>query len=424
MSIFGVVWSALNRYDSLVLTDPKGAKKMRMSFDRMEWAGSVGDLGTLLPLAFAMIMINGLSATGLFLTIGLMYVLGGMYYRVPVAVQPMKVVAAYAIGQSLSPDVITASGLIVAVFLLFLGATHLVDFVARIVPKTVIRGVQMATGILLLSKGAKMVVGTSDFQVMHGGTEPFLNSQSFMGMPMSLILGILFFLVTLFLLNSRRFPAGLVVVVSGVLVGSLLGAWQELAGVQIGFHLPRFLPFGFPSGGDFSFALLVLVLPQIPMTMGNAVIGNRDLSFEYFGRESRRVTDRALCMSMGLANLFSVMVGGMPVCHGAGGLAAHYRFGARTSGSNMIIGGGFILLALLYGPGAANVLHLLPMGVLGALLFFSGAQLTLAIMDMSSRSDLFVVVLMLAITLISNLAWAFGVGICLYHIIRVGKIKV
>ena len=343
---------------------------MKVSFNRMEWAGSVGDLGTLLPLAFGLIMINGLSATGLFLTVGLMYVVAGSYYRVPIAVQPMKVVSAYGIALALSPGVITASGMLLATLLLILGATGLVNVVAKLVPRPVVRGVQLSTGILLLSKGASLIVGSNAFQEMRGAVEPFLAIQSIGPVPMSVVTGVVFGVVTLFLLRSQRFPAGLVVVVCGAVFGAAFGAWRELASVEPGLHMPEFLPFGFPSGVDFSYALFALVLPQIPMTMGNAVIASRDLSFEYFGMESRRVTDRALCISMGLSNVFSSLVGGMPVCHGAGGLAAHYAFGARTAGSNLIIGGLFVALALFLGSGSTNVLHLLPMGVLGVLLFF------------------------------------------------------
>ncbi len=397
---------------------------LRMRFNRMEWAGSVGDLGTLLPLAFAMIMINGLSATGLFLSIGLLYLLGGLYYRVPIAVQPMKVVSAYAIAQALSPQIVTASGIWMAVFLLGLGLTGLVDFVSKIVPRPVIRGVQLTTGILLLSKGVQMVVGISGFQAMRDSVEPYLSVQSLGPIPMSLAIGAIFLIITLLLLNSKRLPAGLVAVIFGAVVGSLLGAWQELTHLSPGFHLPELLPFGIPTGGDFSFALLVLVLPQVPMTMGNAVIANRDLSHEYFGPESRKVTDRALCISMGCANIFAALVGGMPLCHGAGGLAAHYRFGARTGGSNCIIGGTFLLLALLFGTGSINVLHLLPMGVLGVLLFFSGAQLALSIRDVESRTDLFIIIVMLGIALPTNLAWAFGVGIALHHLLDRGNIAI
>jgi len=391
---------------------------VRISFNRMEWAGSVGDLGALLPLAFAMIMINGLSATGLFLTVGLFYVIGGMYYRVPIAVQPMKVVAAYAIAQSLSPGVITASGMIISVLLLLLGITGAVNQAARVIPLPVIRGVQLSTGVLLLIKGVSLVIGTSGFQTLRGAVEPFLALQSIGGISLSLIIGVFFGIITLFLINSKRFPAGLVVVGSGAVLGMSLGAWRGLAQLSPGVHFPQFLPFGFPSGEEFSFALLVLVLPQVPMTLGNAVIANRNLSFEYFGKEGRRVTDRALCISMGLANAFSAFVGGMPVCHGAGGLAAHYRFGARTNGANLIIGGLFVILAVVLGTGSITVLQLIPMGVLGVLLMFSGSQLALTVRDMRSVANGSVVLVMLVITLLTNLAWAFGAGIILSLLLR------
>ena len=386
---------------------------VRISFNRMEWAGAVGDLGALLPLAFAMIMVNGLSATGLFFSVGLFYLIGGTYYRVPIAVQPMKVVSAYAIAQSLSPTVITGSGFIIAALMLFLGLSGLVKKAARLIPLPVIRGVQVSTGILLLLKGLYLAAGTSSLQAAQGKVEPFLAFQSIGPLPLSAFFGIIFGFITFKLINNKRLPAGLVVVGCGAVLGGSLGAWQGLADLSFGFHIPQFLPFGFPTADDFSFALLALVLPQIPMTLGNAVIANRDLSYEYFGDEGRRVTDRALCISMGIANAFAAFVGGMPLCHGAGGLAAHYRFGARTCGSNLIIGGLFVLLAVGFGAGSVKVLQLIPMGVLGVLLVFAGVQLILAMRDMTARSARTVIAVMLGITLASNLAWAFGAGILL-----------
>ncbi|WP_027721702.1 putative sulfate/molybdate transporter [Maridesulfovibrio zosterae] len=391
---------------------------MRISFNRMEWAGSVGDLGALLPLAFALIMINGLSATGVFLTVGLFYLLGGMYYRVPIAVQPMKVISAYAIAQALGPAIITASGMIISVVLLFLGLSGVVNRAAAVIPLPVIRGVQVSTGILLVLKGVSLVLGNSSFQVLRKSVEPFLFIQSIGPIPLSLLLGVLFGGVTLSLINSKRFPAGLIVVCSGAVLGFFLGGWQGLLELDLGLHFPQIFPFGFPTGTDFSFALLALVLPQVPMTIGNAVIANRNLSFEYFGNEGRRVTDRALCISMGMANAFASLVGGMPVCHGAGGLAAHYRFGARTNGANLIIGGMFVLLAVGLGADSIKILQLIPMGVLGVLLIFSGAQLILTYRDMLGLPKISIMIVMIGITLLTNLAWAFGAGIVLSYLLR------
>jgi SulP family sulfate permease len=179
-----------------------------------------------------------------------------------------------------------------------------------------------------------------------------------------------------------------------------------------------------PSGADFSFALLVLVLPQIPMTLGNAVMANADLSIQYFPQQGRRVTYRGLCISMALANLLSFFLGGMPMCHGAGGLASRYRFGARTAGSNLIIGTVFLVLALFLGSHALAIIFTLPMAALGVLLIFAGAQLTLTLLDMQTRKELFVPILILGITLASNLAAGFLAGIAVAYLLKWKKLSV
>ncbi|WP_147820648.1 putative sulfate/molybdate transporter [Salidesulfovibrio onnuriiensis] len=393
-------------------------------FDRMELAGSLGDLGTLLPLAIGMVMVNGLDPVGLFVSVGLLYLLGGLYYHVPIAVQPMKVVAAYSIATAATQAQITASGLLLAAMLLFLGVTGLVNAVSRRIPKAVVRGVQLSTGALLMGKGAGFIAGTSGFQVEAGLAEPYLSIQSLGPVPVGVLIGMVLSAAALLLLDNKRFPAALVVVVAGAVSGLLLGACSGLAAISPGLYLPEILPFGFPSGIDFTWALLALALPQIPMTLGNAVIANRDLSFEYFGDQSRRVTDRALCISMGLANVLAALLGGMPLCHGAGGLAAHYRFGARTGGSNLIIGGLFLLLALLLGAGIIHVLRVMPLAALGVLLIFAGVQLGLTILDLKSRDELFVTLCMVGVTLGTNLAWAFGAGLFLAFVLKRGNVKV
>jgi SulP family sulfate permease len=191
-----------------------------------------------------------------------------------------------------------------------------------------------------------------------------------------------------------------------------------------GFNLPELLPFGFPGKADFTFGLFALVLPQLPMTLGNAVLAYTDLSKEYFGERSAKVTNRKVCVSMALANFFSFSLGGMPLCHGAGGLAAHYRFGARTAGSNVMIGVLFLALAGLFGDDIVGLFNLLPMSILGVLLVFAGSQLTLTIMDLKDRKDYFVATLILGITLASNLAAGFIAGMVVAQLLRWKKLSV
>jgi len=396
----------------------------RYEFSRLELAGSLGDLGTLLPLALGMILVNGLSPLSIFFTIGVFYILSGAYFGVTVPVQPMKVIGAYAVATGISAAQISASGLLLGIFLFLIGTSGAISLVGRYTPKATIRGVQLATGALLMSQGVKMILGSSKFQILQQAAEPYLSLQSIGPVPIGILTGLTGGLLTLFFLDNKRLPAGLLVIFCGIFMGLLLGTRQGFAGLKLGLYLPSWLPVGIPSRADFTFALFALVLPQIPMTIGNAVIANADLSRQYFGEKSKKVTYRSLTISMALANLMCFVWGGMPLCHGAGGLAAHYRFGARTAGSNLIIGLVFIALALLLGNHALATVYLLPMSILGVLLLFAGSQLAMTITDINDRKELFVVLIMLGITLAANLAVGFVAGFAAAYLLKSKKLNV
>src|SRR6056297_169643 len=184
----------------------------RFKFDRLELAGSLGDLGTLLPIAIAMILINGISPLGLFFSIGLYYIISGIYFGITVPVQPMKVIGAYAIATAMTPDQILASSLLMGIFLLIVGLTGAIDLIRKATPQSVIRGVQLSTGALLIAGGVKFIIGTSKFQELQNAAEPYLAFQSIGIIPISLVIGIIAAIVTLLLLNNKKFPAGIVVV--------------------------------------------------------------------------------------------------------------------------------------------------------------------------------------------------------------------
>ena len=383
-------------------------------FNRMEFAGSLGDLGTLLPIAIAMIVLNGLNATNVMVAVGLFYIAAGLYFRVPVPVQPMKVIGAYAIAIGLTPTQIIAASLWMSIVVLFLGTTGLIHVIARYTPKSTIRGVQLGVGIILMSKGLNFMIKP----------DPHLTMQTIGVVNTGIILGIVGLIVTFLLLDNRKIPAAVLVVLGGIVVGLFIGKpvkWEEL---KIGFYLPRFFPYGLPSWSDIFWVLPVLVLPQIPMTIGNAILSNTDVMHEYFGEEAQRASYRSIANSQGIANIFSFVLGGIPMCHGAGGLAAMYRFGARTAAANVIIGVIFVTLAILFGQNALIILNLLPLSLLGVLLVFAGAQLALMVNDLTQRKDLFVALIMLAITLTVNLAAAFLCGIVIAYVLKSDRVDV
>ena len=383
-------------------------------FDRMEVAGSLGDLGTLLPLAIGMILLNKLHATNVFVLIGIFYIVAGYYFGVPIAVQPMKVIGAYAIATGLTPTQIVSSSLWMGVFILFLGITGLIQVIGKYTPKSTVRGVQLGVGVVLLIRGLKLIIEP----------DPNLAIQAIGPVNMSIILGIAGLVLTFLLLDNKKLPAALVLVVIGIIIGIFIGQPIHGAAFNWGIHLPKPIPYGWPSVDDFIWVLPVLVLPQIPMTIGNAIISNTDITLEYFGKRAQRITYKSVANSQGFADIVSFFFGGIPMCHGAGGMAAHYRFGARTAGSNMIIGGIFLLLALIFGENIVTVLKLLPFSLLGVLLVFAGLQLALMIQDLRERKDLFVALLMLGIALATNLGVAFIIGVIAAYALKSEKFSV
>lgn len=374
----------------------------------MELAGSLGDLGTLLPITIGMIVLNKLHATNVFMVIGLFYIAAGHYFGVPIAVQPMKVIGAYAIAVGLTPTQIVSSSLWMGIFIFFLGSTGLIQVIGRYIPKSTIRGVQLGVGVVLLIKGLRLMIMP----------DPNLTISAIGPVSMGIILGVVGILLTFLLLDNKKLPAAVVIIALGLFLGIIIGKPIPFGTFNWGIHFPGFIPYGWPSWNDFFWVLPVLVIPQIPMTLGNAIISNTDVMHEYYTDRAQRATYRSVANSQGLADVVSFFLGGIPMCHGAGGLAAHYRFGARTAGSNLIIGSIFVFLALSLGESMIAILKLLPISILGVLLVFAGLQLALMIQDMRDRSDLFITLFMLGLALVSNLAVAFISGILVAYLFK------
>ena len=126
--------------------------------DRREVAGALADLGVLVPIVVALILVNGLSASAVLLPAGLLYLAAGAFYRVPIPVQPLKAFGAIAIAQGLGADVIAAGSLLMAAVFIPLGVSGLLDRAAAVFPKPLVRGVQLSVGILLVRLAWGLVV--------------------------------------------------------------------------------------------------------------------------------------------------------------------------------------------------------------------------------------------------------------------------
>jgi MFS superfamily sulfate permease-like transporter len=318
--------------------------------DRWELGGAFADLGVLVPIAVALIVKNGLSATAVLLPAGLLYLAAAAVYRLPVPVQPLKAFGAIAIAQGLGVDEIAAGALAMGSIFVLLGATGLVDLAARAFPKPLVRGVQLTVGLLFLKIAWGLVAHPPATFDRHG-----LDSAT---------LALLALAVLATLLLRHRLPVALVLVVTAIGVIVATEGLGELGPSAV--QLPSL------DGAVFWTALTALVLPQLPLSFANSCLATADAARTYFGDAARRVRPGRLATTFGAANLLSGAIGGMPVCHGAGGLTAHYSFGARTAGAPLVIGTTLVIVALGFGAGLGTLLAAFPLPILAGLLAGAG----------------------------------------------------
>jgi MFS superfamily sulfate permease-like transporter len=324
-----------------------GARQMQGGRAAGEISGAFGDLGTFLPHTLGAITVAGLAPVGVLLSFGIFYVATGLFYRLPFPVQPMKAVSAVLIASGLSAGEIAAAGLCLGVILLVLGATGAIGRFARIVPSSVVTGLQLGLGITLALLSLEVMAEL-----------PWL--------------GIVTVGLLLLLMRVPRCPATLVALGAAILLAHAAGIgapWPELG------WAPAWPALVLPSLGDWQRALGSAVLPQLPLTLTNAVIVTAALAHDLFGEHASRATPRNLALSSGLANVALAPFGALPMCHGAGGLAAHHRFGARTGLAPVLLGILLLGLGLIFADQAGALLAVIPLAAVGALLLFSAADL-------------------------------------------------
>jgi MFS superfamily sulfate permease-like transporter len=354
---------------------------------RTEIAGALGDLGTFVPLLVGMVGLCGLQLGPTLVLSGLTNVATGLYFGIPMPVQPMKAIAAVAIDEGLNESQILTAGIATGAIILVLGATGFMGVLARRIPRSVVRGLQLALGLKLVVKGVDMI----------SGTEALLGWDS-------MVTGICAVGLALILYNSKRYPGALVVFCLGLAV--LVAERPSLFG-DLRFGMDWRLP-DLGSWSDWRVGLLRGAVPQVPLTALNSVIAVCALSVDLFPRRGSAPGRTAL--SVGLMNLIACPLGGMPSCHGAGGLAAQYRFGARSGNSMIMLGGAKILLGVMFGGTLFQALQAYPDSILGALLMFGGLELALVCRDQQRRTDFFAMILTAGVCMAINAAVGFLVG--------------
>jgi len=355
-------------------------------FNLKELAGSMGDFGTLFPLAIGYIAVCGLNPAGLLIMMGLANVITGVVYKLPMPIEPMKVLAVMAIAQQWTPSMVYASGFAMGVIWLLFSVTGIMNWIANYTPKSIIRGIQIALGCLLAIEAVKMISSWW-------------------------LLGVVSIVIVLVLRQSRYAPAAIVLMILGVVIVAVKGQFPE-AGFQ-GISLPPLTGFSLKEVWE---TLVLAGFAQIPLTATNAVIATALLIKTYWPDKS--VSERKLSLNMGIMNVVTPFFGGMPLCHGAGGLAGQYYFGARTGGANIIEGAIEISVGLFFSFSIAGFLTVFPTAIIGAMMFLVGIELTKFAKDIQFGTDMIPMGTTVVIALLTNMAYGFLAGLIVSYVMQ------
>ncbi|MEX0922229.1 MAG: putative sulfate/molybdate transporter [Rhodovibrionaceae bacterium] len=349
-----------------------------------EVSGAFADLGTFLPLALGVLAVGSGTPGGVLTGFGLFALAVALIYRRPLPVQPMKAVAALAIVGGLTAAQMAASGLLIGLALVALAAFGLIEKLARFLPQSVLAGIQLGLGGILVLLGLDLAL-----------QEPWVG-----GLALAALL-------LLQLTPLRGFSC--LLVLGGALAWSLLGAGRTLPELTPSLTLPAL---ALPAIADFRAAAEGVFLPQLALTLTNAVLLTAVVAGELFPQDRARIASRRLAFSSGALNLLLAPFGALPMCHGAGGLVAQHRFGARSGLAPAIFGTLCLILGLFYAADALALLGLLPLAAVGALLAYAGAEFALSKRLFDGRPSCLVVILLTAAVCIAvNVAVGLIVGL-------------
>lgn len=375
----------------------------RIRFDRNELAGAFGDIGTDFALVVGMILAAGLDVPSSMVMFGTMQVLTGVLYGLPMPAQPLKAMAVIVITQKLSGNVLYGGGLAIGIVMLVLSLSGAIDWLARAVPKIVVRGIQLGLGLQLAT------LALTDYVRADGVAGYTLAGVAFV--------------VTVALLGNRRFPPALFVILLGVAYAFVFKIHMSDLIHGVGFTLPHV---HVPARHDIWVGFLVLALPQIPLSLGNSILATRQVAQDLFPDQARPLTVRRIGLTYSFMNLINPFFQGIPTCHGSGGMVGHYTFGARSGGSVVLYGSIYLALGLFLSQGFHSAIELFPKPILGVILLFEALNLVLLVRDVVSAKFEFAVVVLTGLICV-GLPYGYVIGLVvgtvLAHLVQRDQVR-
>ncbi|MCU7808145.1 MAG: putative sulfate/molybdate transporter [Candidatus Thiodiazotropha sp. (ex Semelilucina semeliformis)] len=312
-----------------------------------EFSGAFADLGTFLPIVLGVLTLQHIDPSGLFIGFGFFALFTALIYRRPVPVQPMKVVAAIVITTHLDAATVAATGVLLGLVLLLLAVLGVINGIAKKIPQTVLSGIQLGLGLTLAWAGFQLIMD-------------------------EWMIGIIALLLLIILQQTRLKSFTVLLVVIGISCWSIISGDHALPQIKLDIYLPSLISFGWD---EIQTSALILLLPQLALTLTNAVVVTAAIASDLFPSDTDRISPNRLAITTGALNFCLAPIGAFPMCHGAGGLVVQHRFGARSGLAPAIFGITCLSLGLFMGPDAMKLLSLLPLAALGALLMLAGLQL-------------------------------------------------
>jgi hypothetical protein len=368
--------------------------KGKIKFNRHELAGSFGDIGTDLPLIVGMIQAVNLDSASVFIMFGLMQVAAGLFYGLPMPMQPLKAMAVLVITQKVSGEILFGGGLAIAFTMILLTITGALNWLTRVIPLCVVRGIQFGLGLSLASLALKT----------------YIPSESISGY----ILATIGFVIILTVPKKSRFPAGILVISLGILYAMIFKV--KLVSLISGIRL-TWPQLHHPTGNDILTGFVLLALPQLPLSISNSVIATHQTIKDIFPEE--KISIQKIGLTYSLANLIVPFFSGIPVCHGCGGLAGHHALGARNGASVIIYGSMYLIIGLFFSPVFSQVIEFFPQPILGVILLFEALTLLCFIADQAeSKNNLTISLLVALIAFSVPQGYVIGVivGTALYYL--------
>jgi hypothetical protein len=343
----------------------------RIKFNRNELSGAFGDIGTDLPLIIGMLLATNLEMSNTLIVFGVLQIITSFVYGIPMPVQPLKAVALIVITQKVSASVIWGGGLAIGVIMLIITLTGLLTWLNKIIPKTVVRGIQLGLGIQL------SLLAMRDY------------------IPADKTIGYIFvliaFIIAIILIGNRKYPPAVFILLLGFVYVIF---FKNVPVSEISIAIPHAC-FHHLTYKDIMTGLVVLAIPQIPLSLGNSIFATNQIVKDLF--PDKKISVKKIGFTYSVMNILASLFGGIPVCHGSGGIAGHYTFGGRTGGSTLIYGLFYLILGLLFSNNSPELLQIFQKPLLGVILLFEGIALIILVKDIITDKKMFFIAIVVAL---------------------------